>query len=241
MKKVDIWAYIWLLVILLLFSREVYGKIDQQLAERRYHENLQVISHTPFIEQTVHFLDYSGIPITIERREGELLELIQIERKKEDVKEKEEIRVPENFPQENNILRVLHYVDDIEVIIPENRTTLYRDLKKGVVWNPSTRNFTEKGITFIEGHSGSGHNFSYNYFDRLALFYNNLGLETRLQIENKGTGQILQYRLERKEIINPGEKALQEQDGYYIVLMTCYPRNTTQKRALFYFRLEKVW
>jgi len=89
---------------------------------------------------------------------------------------------------------------------------------------------------FLQGHSGAVG--SHNYLDKLALYYNEIDeMYAYISME----GNIYKYRLEKKEIVEPGKNNLVEKNNHTLVLMTCYPRNTTQKRALFYFVLEDVY
>jgi len=59
-----------------------------------------------------------------------------------------------------------------------------------------------------------------------------------INIETKD--YIFEYELFKKEIIEPWSKDFYDSSFHHLILMSCYPRNTIDKRALYHAKLINI-
>lgn len=141
----------------------------------------------------------------------------------------------------NTRLSIPWYLDKgAKVIWSKDNSRVYEELLEGVRAAPFSTRPVWPGLIFMEGHSWQNYRntLSYSFFDNLALYYDKIDQWTKLVIENDDYK--FEYELFKKEIVLPGEREIRETDESQLVIMTCYPRNSSEKRALFYSKLVNV-
>lgn len=143
----------------------------------------------------------------------------------------------------NSEIYIPWYIEKNEsapIIWATNEDTIYEDLLHWVRWASTWSKPWEKWLVFLEAHSWQNYrnNLTYSFFDNLSMYYNQIDHNLPIYIKTDTT--LFEYRLYKKEIVEPGKSELTLKDPYALVLMTCYPRNTSQKRALLYAKLVNV-
>lgn len=125
------------------------------------------------------------------------------------------------------------------IVVWLRKGNVEKELRMWVRMSPNSTSPDELWITFIEGHSGQNREgtLTYSYFDNLAKDYKLIKNGDYAYIEIKD--YIYRYKLFNKEIIIPWWKDFEQSNYNHLILMTCYPRNTTKKRALFHFIFDK--
>jgi len=206
--------------------------------ERNYYD--KVINNLSYKKEekkdTLKIIDSGWLSYTIKFKK----EIIDENDKMIKVNNSKHFIIPKNISFSGSILAVDKYVEDSPIVIPKNNLTIYEDLKQGVRLAPNAKLPNQKWITFIEWHSGQNFRWTltYSYFDSLSRYYDKVDYKTKAYIKTKN--YTFEYELFKKEIIHPGEKDFYNSNFHHLILMTCYPRNTSDKRALFHFKLINI-
>lgn len=237
----------------LFFWYQSYEQISKNLEERQYYKNLFISyveakednSIEKEITPSIKILNQWGLTLTISKIKKNIQE-VQVQKSLFKYQENQQKILDLSKTQvdyTNSILYIPWYIEKkraAPIIFAKDNTTTYSDLKKWVRVVPESQKPSEKWITFIEGHSGQNYSntLSYSFFDSLSLYYDSIPYNLPIYIETKD--YIFEYHLFKKEIILPWEKEFYWNDFYHLILMTCYPRNTNQKRALFHWKLTSI-
>lgn len=237
------------LTSLAFFSYQSYEQITKNLDERAYYASLfdtyvKQTSDTP-INNTIKVLSQWGLTLTISKIKKDIQQT-QIQESLLEQQEQQKTILDlskENVDYSNTSIYIPWYVEknkNVKVIFPTNNTTIYSDLKKWVRVAPESQKPHEMWITFIEWHSWQNYSntLSYSFFDNLSLYYDNIDYNLPVFIETKDYK--FEYHLFKKEIILPWEKEFYQSDFHHLIIMTCYPRNTSKKRALFHAKLISI-
>jgi len=231
------------------FWYQSYWQISKNLEERQYYANLfesylkDKKEHK--VSDDIKIISQWGLTLTISKLKKSIQE-VQIQESLLEHQEKQQKILDLSKSQvsyDDAILYIPGYIEKekwVKLIFPTNNTTIYSDLKKWVRVAPESQKPHENGITFIEWHSWQNYSntLSYSFFDNLALYYDNIWYNLPIYIETKE--YIFTYHLFKKEIIIPWEKEFYQSNFHHLILMTCYPRNTSQKRALFHGQLISI-
>lgn len=237
------------LCCLSFFWYQSYDQISRNLEEREYYKNLfesYIKKDTSNSEDKdlwkIKVISQWGLTLTVSKIKNSIQD-VQVQETLLEHQEKQQKILDLTKSQvdyTDSIIYIPWYIEKkrwIHVIFSQNDTTIYSDLKKWVRVSPESQKPNELWITFIEWHSGQNYrnSLSYSFFDSLSLYYDSVPYDLPIYIETKD--YIFEYTLFKKEIINPWEKEFYQSDFHHLILMTCYPRNTSQKRALFHWRL----
>lgn len=237
---------------LIFFLYESFSQIYRNLQERNYYEvlfweykdKLNNLKTNLQIDKSIKLIDSWWVVITINNFE-KTIRMNELEKDlvSDKNKNKEEILNLDNVDYSNAILYIPWYIEKekkVPLVFPKNNTTIYSDLKKWIRVSTNAQKPHETGITFIEWHSWQNYIWAstFSFFDNLALYYDNLNYNLPIYIETDN--YIFKYTLFKKEIITPWEKDFYQSEFHHLILMTCYPRNTSQKRALLHWKLISI-
>lgn len=228
-------------IIFLLLWKEMYNDINNIFNERKhYKELLHNLKYEDIKKTSFKIIDYWWLWLNITEKRNNIFiyeeekNIVKKENKKNIILQIDKINTKWLF------ITMPKYIAKTKIIVPIDNSSIYEDLKKGVRLSPKARYPNEKGITFLEWHSWNNYNWTMNYsfFDNLAIYYDEIDYKTPIIIENEDF--IFSYELFKKEIIEPGSKDFYDSDFHHLILMTCYPRNTIDKRALFHAKLINI-
>lgn len=247
MKNINLYIFISFILVIVLLWQEYYKDAKNTLTERSYYASIiNTLTINSKVEKTnndFNIIDYGWIPFKITKNKDNLnfvnenSNKIKINKK---IKNNWNILNLKEIDTKSLTISMPKYIKTTKIIIPETNFTIYNDLKQGVRLSPNAHLPNEKGITFLEWHSWI--NFenwvNYSFFDNIALYYDKIEYKTPITIENDN--YIFEYELFKKEIIKPWTKDFYDSNFHHLILMTCYPRNTTTKRALLHAKLKNI-
>jgi len=236
---------VFFIIIFCFYLSEIYNNINNTILERKYYKNLLQTKEefqNNNKNKTLKIIDYWWIEFKIKKEK--LTKNFLIEDKNHyTLKEKKlenKILKLDYVNYENATITIPKYVKTTPIILPKNNFSIYEDLRKWVRMSPNANLPHEKWITFLEWHSWNNYAGSskFSYFDNLVTYYDKIDYKTPIYIETEKYK--FEYELFKKEIIEPWSKDFYDSNFHHLILMSCYPRNTVNKRALFHAKLINI-
>lgn len=222
---------------LLFFLFELKLDIQWKISERNYYANLlETYKIEKFNSKNIQIVDYGWIPFFIKNENDISFQKINFDEQKV-IDSSYFENIPSNIDFSNAKITFWNQVINAPLVIPKDNNTIYKDLEQWVRVSPNAKLPNQKWITFMEWHSWNNYigSNNFSFFDNLALYYDEIEYKTPIKIETDDF--IFEYELFKKEIIKPWEKDFYDSKFYHLILMTCYPRNSISKRAIFHAKL----
>jgi len=238
--------WIFFSISILFFINETYLQIKKNISEKEYYLNLYNsyinLDNSNKVIKRNYLINDRGITITVSKLKN-IISYNKLNKKNLLDKKINYSQLPKDLDFKNSKLYIPWFLSKEKgatLIFPKDDKSIYTDLKKGVRVSVNSVSLRNPWIVFIEGHSWQNYKWTlnYSYFDNLSLYYNEVSYWQLIYIKTKD--YLFTYELFKKEIISPWNKDFYQSNYHHLILMTCYPRNTSQKRALFHSKLISI-